>query len=325
MKKFYLKLCALAVCIVLIISAIFSAVFFGIRDVYKDNYQKGYVYQYRALQNADPNQKKIIVIGGSYMTFSVNSDQLSELCHTPVYPLGIHSGMGMSYVIETAKKFANPGDTIVFPFFPFSAHQYGMDLIYLTLDSESDMFWEFFKEHPTEIIKDMGSAVYTKLYEMTNMHEFLKGIRNSIHAEDAVVSPYMASSFDPATGNLTLKRESCEFSDIEKYEGKSLDADMVSEDCINETKDLASYCDSNAIEFYMLYAAFPSVYYNHPTDAELSEYERSLEQRLGLDFIVDIKDCVVPNEYIYNDILHLNDQGTDYYTKLLYEGLSPHL
>ena len=49
MKKFYVKLVKLAVISAAIFILIFSGVFWGIRGIYNNSYQKGFVYQYRAL------------------------------------------------------------------------------------------------------------------------------------------------------------------------------------------------------------------------------------------------------------------------------------
>ena len=323
MKTFYLKLTALTLSTLVIISILFNVICIHITGIYDDSYQKGFVYQYRALQNADPNEKKMIVIGGSYMTFAVDSRQLSDSCNMPVYTLGIHSGMGMDYIIETARKFAKEGDVIVFPFFPFEPDEYGMDLIYLSLDSEPDMFWEFFRNHPGEVIKSAGSAVYTKLYGMTNIDEFLIRVKNGENDENG--STYKASSFDPDTGNLILKREGCEFTEIESYSGSLLDIKNVSRDCIKEVNKLSGYCNEKGIDYYMLYGAFPGVFYNNPSQTEISEFEKALEKELNLQFIVDMNKCVVPEDYIYNAIIHLNDAGKDYYTNLIYEGLSKYI
>ena len=95
MKKFYVKLMKLAVISAAIFILIFSGVFWGIRGIYNNSYQKGFVYQYRALQRADASKPKILVLGGSYMTFAIDSKYLSELTGMPVYTLGIHSGIGI--------------------------------------------------------------------------------------------------------------------------------------------------------------------------------------------------------------------------------------
>lgn len=198
MKKFYVKLMKLAVISAAIFILIFSGVFWGITGIYNNSYQKGFVYQYRALQRADASKPKILVLGGSYMTFAIDSKYLSELTGMPVYTLGIHSGMGMSYVFETAKEFINKDDIVIFPYSAYTPGEYGMGLIYMTLDGENDMFWSFFRAHPLEVLKSAGSEICDKLWGVLSYFKW-KGKKTE--------GVYYASSFDKETGNLIYKRE----------------------------------------------------------------------------------------------------------------------
>lgn len=42
---------------------------------------------------------------------------------------------------------------------------------------------------------------------------------------------------------------------------------------------------------------------------------------MNCNFMVDIAECELPVDYIYDEILHANDLGKKYYTNLIYEGL----
>lgn len=315
MKKFYTKLIALSVGIIILSTAIFCSVFFGISGIYTNNYQKGYVYQYRALQNADPEEPKIIVIGGSFMTYGVDSEQLSEETGMPVYTLGVHSGMGKSYTIETAKKFINDGDIVVFSFYPFKENDYGMELIYLTLDGESDMFWDFFKEHPMTVLKSAGAAVYTKLYGYFSYRE-----KNDAE----MTSAYDARAFDPSTGNFIYDRPELVVDEETLHVDHIYSIDEVDDSCFEKVDELNEFCKSKNASLYMI---FGPIYEKAilSTEEEMQEYETALKDRMNAVFIADLKDVIMPLEYIYNGPKHMNNEGTWYYTHKIYEGLSQYV
>lgn len=319
MKKFWIRLTALAVLVAALFAALFVVVCLHFPHVYENSYQKGFVYQYRALQNADPTQSKVIVIGGSNMTFGVDSAQLAEQLEMPVYTLGVHMGMGMDYIIETAEEFLNPGDVLVFSFWPYVSGEYGMDLIYLSLDNEYDMLWDFFTKHPWLVLQSAGTAVYNKLY-----HPLEEMLNRRIHPE-AAGDVYHAQSFDPQTGNLIYKRDTCLLSDSALYENGQATREELSAGCIQEVTALAEDCRGRGVRFFMIYGPFFAKAYHFSSAADFTAYQTYLEQALQTEFIVDLQQCAMPNTYWYNGAGHLNDTGKRYYTDLLATGLRARL
>ncbi len=311
MGRFYKKLAVLLVLVLSLSAAAFGLVFFGIHGTYDNNYQKGFVYQYRALQKADADVPKIMVIGGSYMTFSVDSSQLGKETGMPSYTLGIHGGMGMCYILETAEKFINEGDIVVMPFSPFTENDYGMDLIYLSLDSEPDMFWDFFKKHPEQVVKSAGAAVYTKVYGLQEYIRYRGGGINSV---------YDARAFDPDTGNLVYKRTKCIADHKDLYEEKAYRLSDIDDSCYKKLNEFAEFCKRKGATLYLTHApAFQGAVIS--SDEEISAYQKALEEKLQAPFLSDLKGVFMPKEYMYDGAMHMNDTGKRYYTHKLYEDL----
>jgi hypothetical protein len=72
----------------------------------------------------------------------------------------------------------------------------------------------------------------------------------------------------------------------------------------------------------MIYSPFFEGYYNNPSEEEILKFQNALLEKLNVTFLEDIDKCVVPLEYTYDTAAHMNDFGKDYYTNLIYEGLS---
>lgn len=307
MKNFYFKLMKLSLISAAVFLLIFSGVFWGIKGIYNNSYQKGFVYQYRALQRADNNKPKILVLGGSYMTFAIDSRYLAELTGMPVYTLGIHSGMGMSYVFETAKDFINKDDIVIFPYSDYTPGEYGMGLIYMTLDGENDMFLRFFKSHPFEVAKSAGAEIYDKLWGTLS---YLKWKRNKIEGV------YYASSFDEETGNLIYKRE------IPTIELDSIKASInyniedIPNNVFDDINEFNLYCEDKGANLYLTFApVLKNCILN--TEQSLATYQSELTRRFDVPIISKIEDCLMPYNYMFDGTMHLNDDGVrDYCEKL---------
>lgn len=312
MKKFYFKLMRLSLITVAVFILIFSGVFWGIKGIYNNSYQKGFVYQYRALQRADTSKPKILVLGGSYMTFAIDSKYLAELTGMPVYTLGIHSGMGMSYVLETAKNFINKNDIVIVPFDNYIPGEYGMRLIYMTLDGENDMFCRFLKSHPFEVAKSAGAEIYDKLWGTVS---YIKWGGNKTEGV------YYASSFDKATGNLIYKRAMPTI-DLDSIK-PSIDYNIedISNNVFDDINGFNSYCKGKGASVYLTFAPVLKESLLN-TAQELKTYQSELSKRFEAPFISKIEDCIMPYKYVYDGIMHLNDSGVRYYCDLLINNLS---
>ena len=81
---------------------LFFLIGWGIPDPYGDCYEKALVYQYdyyRSLRGG-----KIVLIGGSSLSFGLDLDLFEELTGRPCAILGNHTGYGLSYHIEMSKS-----------------------------------------------------------------------------------------------------------------------------------------------------------------------------------------------------------------------------
>lgn len=318
MKKFFAKIILFAALACALVGALFFVSYFAMPAAFSDSYQRGFNYQYGALKNAG-TEPKIMVLGGSHMAFATDTKLLSKLSGRPAYTFGVHSGTGMCYILETAKKFINKDDVVVFCFMPLREKDYGTDLIFLSFEKEFGLFWEFAKAHPALAALQIGSSLYTKWYNY-----FDKAIKKRVlKNEDAQISVYHSIAFDKRTGNMVYPRPGVDPSVPDsELEGKkcSYNINDINESCFLVLNDFNDFCLKRGAKFYI---AFPPVYENsvENTDAELAEYEAYLSQRLDAPLISGAKETLVPKDCLYDFIMHMNDKGVERYTTLLYNDL----
>lgn len=314
MKKFWLKIVSLILVLFVSAGVIFSGIYFVMPHAYDNSYQKGFVYQYQALKNSAVDEPKIIVFGGSYMNFSVDSEQLSEYTGMPVYTLGVHGSMGMCYTIELVKENIREGDMVVFPFYPFEEDDYGMDLIYLTLEGESDMFCDFFQKHPFEVLRSAGSGAYRKVTTL------LSNRFNGVTGDEPQTNVYDSRSFDVDTGNFIYDRPECIATDEYLEDMYQYDIADIDSSCYEILNELNQYCEEQGAALYITFAPCYEKAVSS-TDDELVEYENVLQQNLQAEIISTIAENLMKKDECYNGRMHLNNAGTARYTEQLYEDL----
>ena len=280
---------------------------------YDDNYQKGFVYQYRRLQNASPDEKKIVVFGGSYLSFGLDTKYMEELTGLPTYELGVQSNMGMCYSIELLKDYINAGDIVVFPFEDFEKDDYGMDLIYITIESESDMMIDFFRNHPKELLEAWPRGIYRRVAGL---------FRNTSDPY------YTAEGFDPEYVYYSLDRPKPVMTRDELLKdgpaGYAYTMKDVDPTCIEILNELNSFCNEQGAQLLITYSPMceQSVY----TDAKgRQEYMTELESVIDAPIICRLEDCFYDADLIFNGNKHLNNEGMKIYTEDLSDMLKEYI
>jgi hypothetical protein len=86
------------------------------------------------------HKNKIILLGGSNVSFGINSAKLEEAFHKPVVNLGVHAGLGLEFIVNDSKPYIQKGDTIILmPEYEhfYTENFYGeMELVSMVFDIE---------------------------------------------------------------------------------------------------------------------------------------------------------------------------------------------
>lgn len=312
MKKFLLKAVSFTVIVFLAFYSLCFLSFFTGPTAYKDHYQQGFVYQYRAIERE--KEKKLVTIGASYIAYEVDSDLMTKTVGMPSYNFGIHAGMGFTYMFETLEPLLKEGDVVVFPYTPFAPNDYGYELIEIALEGQKDLASSFVKNHFAGVMGSIPSFLYRKLYGST-----VGKIVDKIDHAFSEVDSYTAASFDQTTGNFIYPRPSA----IINHDGlvalkQSFTNDLISEDGVAYLKGFVERCEKKGVTVY--FTAVSVCRSSIPqTDEELASYEAYVRARHSfVSFLdVDMLSVSYEDEYYYNTALHLNDRGVERYTSTI--------
>ena len=309
MKKFVVKLLAMTALVSLCCGGIFAWAFLGgLKNVWPVTYQKGFVYQYRALERMPKDQPKVLIIGGSYIVFSIDGPFLEKELGMPVRLLGVHSGMGMTYIFEQARKFINKGDVVIFPVVDDSCAEYGMPLIYITIGDEIDLMKEFVVNHYDKVIPTFGQGVQTRV---------LTALKNVIACGRKLpprLPIYDARLFCSSNGFYCLERKSEWHGGL----GKRILLDVRKIDA--ETRDMirafSAFVKSKGARFVMPYAPQP-LELIASTAAELDEFDRSMSVLFPDLILGSVREWCLPISDFFIEAGHLSSGGAREYSRVL--------
>lgn len=322
MKKLFLKIISIAVISLGIWFTFCYFICFKIPDVYSDSYQKGFLYQVKALEKADADTSKLVIIGGSYMTFGIDIEQMEEELGIPCYILGVHSGMGMQHVVETAEKFLNTGDILVYNLCAldgalWTKNDYGVALMYQSYSGQDGLTYavEFAKEHPYLTFKSASDIACRKL--KTFITNNIKSYFDSSDEEDTV---YSSKAFDRTNGNLVYSRVG-ECMDDGNDVSSFYNAEIITNERISLMNSFFAKCHQKGVITYM---TFNPVYVDGVADTEtqIKEFQRKIEEEVDVTVISSPQEFFFEKEYFYNGRLHMNSRGAKIYTHLVSEDIN---
>lgn len=304
--KSFMKLWGKAVCCVIIILFI---LFYFVMPQYSTSYLAS--FQDKLEREERITEPKIILLGGSSVTYGFDSEKIEEVFGMQVVNMGLHAGIGQTICMDLAKGGIKQDDIVVV--LPEKFDQTGL------IDGVRG--WIMMENHP---------ALWKKL-PVSYLPELAKGFPTYIKkALQLWVS---------GTGNMHsevgLRRESLnDYGDISET-GK----ENVIASGFYEADSFTTTADSRFIQFLNDYNEFvkskgavlvlaappimgePSI--NDVNQIELMEDE--LRERLDVPVITNFKDYYYPKEYFFDTNYHLNDNGRNIRTMQFIEDLKIYL
>lgn len=109
MKQFILRILLF---LVIFLSIITSSLFLITNKRLKNSSLYADVDKNRRLDSLP--SPKIVFVGGSNIAFGLNSKEIEDSIHLPVVNMGLHAGLGISFMLNEIRDHVNKGDIVVF-------------------------------------------------------------------------------------------------------------------------------------------------------------------------------------------------------------------
>ena len=299
---------------VIIYVCIFLAAFCLMPPLYEDSYQSVVTRQYDSLRKI--REPKVIVLGTSYVTFSVDADLLEQELGMPCQIFGCHLGMGTRYFFDMSKEWIGEGDIVVYPIWEADMNYYGTELILTGIEGRTDLLFSLPPGAVKGVLAGSRDIITKKLYEP------LRGWLFPAEKEraDSGVDPiYNIASFDEKGTMKALRQESWT-EEVPEDQKKRYDSRAYSKEYIAFLNEFDAFCAERGAVFCLTYPTILDAAVEN-SEEELKTFDSWLREQVTAPVITDIGDTLMPKEEIYNGVMHCNTMGAERYSRMLAEDI----
>ncbi len=307
MKKFILQFAFFCIVLsTLLVCSIFFIPNLSIRDS---------LYYALPDKHAYLNKEKsprIILIGGSNLSFGINSKIMGDSLKLPVINMGLHAGLGLRFICLDVMKFLKPNDIIIIC--PEYAHFfindenifYGSDeLLYILFDVNPDL------KKLIDFKQWMHLIKYLPKYAAEKIYYFPKALINSLKPnENKEIGVYNRSSFNEYGDVIAHYNMGKVSFSINEYSGK------INEDAIDFLQDYYRELKKRNITLFFYYPAYEYSAYIRNQKA-LQQLDEKLHDKLSIPFLSSMQDGIMKDDLFFNTEYHLNKKGIDIRTQNL--------
>lgn len=265
--------------------------------------------KYRILEAT--KSPKIIMVGGSNLAFSVNSEKIEDHFGVPVVNMGLHVSVGLRFMLKEVEPYLGEGDIVlVFP-------EYG--LFYNDfLDGSPETLGRLIK-YCLECIKGLSTSrqyFYSMTGAMDSVEQDLFGVFYKWRFPGTeLMTAYSRSGFDRHGDQIShLDFEGGSLVPPTMGPGAILDFNPTALRIMNEFNDYS--IRSNATAFLM----FPGVPVTSYTPQQTENYRGlfdTLTAGLKMKILGSPQDFVFPESYFFDTPYHMNRIGRDARTEII--------
>jgi hypothetical protein len=249
---------------------------------------------------------RIILIGGSNLSFGINSQLLKdELAMNPVN-MGLNAGISLKYMMDSSLPEIQRGDIVVlvpeYHYYKSDIHEINRQMLYVTFDTNREQLrylntWQFFN-----LLPFLPKYALTKYNPMQYLGDFSP---HSVYGSESY------NQFGDAIGHWG--KESVSFSPLSKLEGE------VQPGMMKEIRGFAEQVNDKDGLFFISYPTIDATSYNI-----WMSYIHKIEKMIlayNLPVLGTPRDYLLNDSLFYDSAYHLTKDGADIRTKLLIKDL----
>ena len=302
-------LTAAAMLLFLVIFLLISA--FALPCQYDATFLGEMKYKLERLKNTEG--KRIVVVGGSSVPFSLKSDLIEQ--YLPEYTavdFGMYADMGVSVMLDWAKTEIHEGDIIIIS--PEQSEQtlscyFSADNFWQCADGYFSLFSSLSSERKERAAAAFPSFAGRKLYYSVTGTPDPDGI-------------YARSSFneygdiDYADRNFNIMQEH-----YNPNQPIGFDRDVISEDFIAELNEFYAYAAGRGAEVYYRFCPMNEQALEEGAASAIDGYYDYLTELLDFPVLGNPHNSVLAAEWFYDTNFHLNDSGATLFTRGLIDDI----
>jgi len=241
---------------------------------------------------------KIVLIGGSNLAFGIDSELISKSLGMPVVNMGLHAGLGISFMINQVKSHLNTGDVVVLvPEYSAYIRPEGSNTLIELLDLDKVAM-----EHiDLSIIETL--TYYFPTYAQSKLVKLLRSRDlNDIRTNGI----YFRSAFNESGDVIEhLRNDKGHLAaDISKLNGTDYSLSVPETRII---EDFHKWCQIKGIELLISFPAYPETHFKE-IEVFAAKIVLSLFKK-GLTVISHPEEYKMDDSRFYDTLYHLNQTG----------------
>lgn len=308
MKKFWLKLVAFALALVLPFAGYFAYV-----QSYPPLFAGSLVgsIRYKARLAEETGGERILLVGGSSLPYSVECDTVSEAFDMPCINLGATAYLGMELYLEIVRQNLHPGDIVVLaPEFSMYMRFISYSTLWMALENDLHMY------------RYIPASYYTGLLE--NFIDYaglrLSRVEAGMVPEGTPAEQYSeVGGFGP-WGDLTFDRVQGWSEGASRGDTINVGPNLLTPEVMDAMNRF--YADAQAVgaRVYLTWAPFCEQVVGTGEEGVWA-FEEALRAQCDIPMISHSIDGIWPRDYFYDSNNHLTREGMRMRTEILVEDL----
>lgn len=250
-------------------------------------------------------EPKLIFAGGSNLAFGINSSKIEKELSIPVVNLGLHAGLGLSFMLKELEYSCRAGDVV------FISPEY-----FLSLDGEYKL-----KKHTKAIYNIAGKFYNVNVVDETNLH--IEKTRSNIKSF-TIKRQKQNDNLSQRKDSLYYREGFNEYGDVISHLDRPQPKKLIGKNKLAYTywggisilNEFAIYAKKNNIRVFFIYPTYPKSEYRI-NKRSIVRYADDLSSNLKMEIIGQPDDFVFDDALFFDTIYHLNAVGREIRTDKL--------
>jgi len=256
----------------------------------------------------------IIFLGGSNLSFGLDSARIVEETGTPAVNMGIHAGFGLKFILRDVEPHLRPRDVVVLvpEYSNFYSDQVdgNIELLYILFDVLPEARGSVPASQWCHLLPLFPRYSAEKIFHLPGA--LLMGEK----AEGAAIGDYDRKSFNAHGDAFAHWGKANRFVKITNLGG------TYRPDAANAINDFTSTAHASGADVLLLYPCFQESNYDF-NRKEIESLHRHLAEALSCRILGDPARYRMEDRFFYNARYHLNREGVAERTRRVIEDLTP--
>ena len=249
---------------------------------------------------------RIILVGGSNLAFSVDSEKIEKHFERPVVNMGLHAGLGLKFMLNEIQPALNGGDIVII--FPEYEHFYSLPLDGRPL--ELGAVAKFCSECISAMTVDQLFISASGIFQL--MENDILHMRKS-------ESVYVRQGFNQ-WGDMVFHLDQNDQGELSNH---ILPIKILSPNPAADALNLFyKSAFENNIRVFLMFPAIPVPEYNAQEEGFFALYDL-LQNELDIPIVGVPQDFIYPKKMFYDTVYHMNRIGRTNRTDRILELLTP--